>query len=366
MWLWRSNKRRSNKSTFKYDGTQPVPKDVEYAETLPGVKIIADLAFEGCVKLKWFICHEGIETIGKRAFFGCQSLEEITFPSSLTEIGDYAFNDCRGLRELLLNEGLEKIGQCAFVYCRSLGGITCPSTLNEIGENAFNNCVGLREIILNEGLKEIGDGAFCACHSLEQIACPSTLTEIGDYAFGDCTVLREVVFNEGIEKIGKHAFFYCQSLREITCPSSLTEIRDEAFVGCYFLGSLKFPSIPKHFDKIVYNMDRADILTAIDETPHISMVDGEVSISGAPLEGGNDWMTCKENLDQILDLIAHVQLKEATTAFELALWKEKMTEESMVGDGNRNREACRIGVPGPFKDAVMQFFPHEELNQPAE
>ncbi len=68
-------------------------------------------------------------------------------------------------------------------------------------------------------------------------------------------------------------------------------------------------------------------------------------------------MTYKENLDPILDLIAHVQMKEATTAFELALWKEKMMEDSVIGDRNGNREACRIDVPGPVKDAILQFFP---------
>eukprot|EP00581_Thalassiosira_minuscula_P032735 CAMPEP_0183784930 /NCGR_PEP_ID=MMETSP0739-20130205/66243_1 /TAXON_ID=385413 /ORGANISM="Thalassiosira miniscula, Strain CCMP1093" /LENGTH=387 /DNA_ID=CAMNT_0026028921 /DNA_START=122 /DNA_END=1285 /DNA_ORIENTATION=+ len=354
---------RSNNSTkkiFKYDGTQPVPRDVEHVEVLPCVKIIPDHAFEGCRRLKSVIFHEGLEKIGKWAFSGCQSLEGITFPSTLNEIGDCAFWGCRGLREVLLNEGLKKIGACAFcIYCSSLEGITFPSTLIEIGDEAFHDCHGLREVVLNKGLEKIGRRPFENCPSLGSLKFPSIptqlgmikcesdradiLNEIGDEAFHDCHGLREVVLNKGLEKIGRRPFENCPSL-----------------------GSLKFPSIPTQLGMIECESDRADILNTIDETADVSMVDGEVLISGTPLEGGNGWMTCKENLDRILDLIAHVQMKEATAVFELSLWKGKMAEESVVGDGNRNREDCCIGIPGPVKDAVMQFFPPKQLNQSAE
>eukprot|EP00581_Thalassiosira_minuscula_P008587 CAMPEP_0183705094 /NCGR_PEP_ID=MMETSP0737-20130205/2266_1 /TAXON_ID=385413 /ORGANISM="Thalassiosira miniscula, Strain CCMP1093" /LENGTH=489 /DNA_ID=CAMNT_0025932175 /DNA_START=51 /DNA_END=1520 /DNA_ORIENTATION=+ len=346
----RSNK--STKTTFKYDGTQPVPKDVEYAETLPGIKIIADRAFEGCNKLKWIIFREGVEKIGACAFDGCQTLEGIKLPSTLTEIGDLAFGDCYQLREVVLNEGLKRIGAGVFRFCRSLEGIACPSTLTEIGNEAFFFCPGLREVALNEGLKKIGDYAFFECQSLGGISCPSTLTEIGERAFFFCTGLREVVINECLKKIG-----------------------DNAFENCRSLVSLKFPSIPKQLGMIDCESDKAVILreivlNAIDRIGDVSMVDGEVLISRGHW-GGNNWMSCKRNLDHILNLIAHVQMKEATTTFELALWKEKMTEESVVGDENRNREACRIDVPGPVKYAVMQFArgiplaqfpPHTQLN----
>jgi len=341
----RSNK--STKTTFKYDVTQPVPKDVEYAETLPGIKIIADRAFEGCNKLKWIIFREGVEKIGACAFDGCQTLEGITLPSTLTEIGDLAFGDCYQLREVVLNEGLKRIGAGVFRFCRSLEGIACPSTLTEIGNEAFFFCPGLREVALNEGLKKIGDYAFFECQSLGGISCPSTLTEIGERAFFFCTGLREVVINECLKKIG-----------------------DNAFENCRSLVSLKFPSIPKQLGMIDCESDKAVILreivlNAIDRIGDVSMVDGEVLISRGHW-GGNNWISCKRNLDHILSLIAHVQMKEATTTFELALWKEKMTEESMVGDENRNREACRIDVPGTVKYAVMQFFPRKQLNHSAE
>eukprot|EP00579_Thalassiosira_antarctica_P001140 CAMPEP_0201868694 /NCGR_PEP_ID=MMETSP0902-20130614/2475_1 /ASSEMBLY_ACC=CAM_ASM_000551 /TAXON_ID=420261 /ORGANISM="Thalassiosira antarctica, Strain CCMP982" /LENGTH=73 /DNA_ID=CAMNT_0048394061 /DNA_START=1 /DNA_END=218 /DNA_ORIENTATION=+ len=70
---------------------------------------------------------------------------------------------------------------------------------------------------------------------------------------------------------------------------------------------------------------------------------GEILISGAALKGGKDWTTCRESLDRILGLITYYELKEATTIFELALWKAKMEEVNMTNDDNR--ETCRIEVP---------------------
>lgn len=58
---------------------------------------------------------------------------------------------------------------------------------------------------------------------------------------------------------------------------------------------------------------------------------------------------------QIQALLAYFELKEATSLFELALWKAMVKEHSAVSI--EERDACRIGIPGPVKDAIMQFLP---------
>ena len=47
-------------------------------------------------------------------------------------------------------------------------------------------------------------------------------------------------------------------------------------------------------------------------------------------------------------------MKEATTIFELALWKTKI--EQVDEDDPRDRDACRIDVPGPVKQAIISFL----------
>ena len=46
-------------------------------------------------------------------------------------------------------------------------------------------------------------------------------------------------------------------------------------------------------------------------------------------------------------------MKEATTLFELALWKEKINQAEGIPI---NRNACRIEVPGPVKDTILLYL----------
>ena len=72
---------------------------------------------------------------------------------------------------------------------------------------------------------------------------------------------------------------------------------------------------------------------------------------------GNDppsakWNAIKESLGRIVQLIAYYEMKEGTTIFELALWKAQIERS----DKPVNRQVCRINVPGPVKDAIIQYL----------
>ena len=63
----------------------------------------------------------------------------------------------------------------------------------------------------------------------------------------------------------------------------------------------------------------------------------------------------KRDLGKITRLVSYYELKDATTTFELALWKSKLDQ---VGANNStNRAAYRIDVPGPGKD-MLQYLDH--------
>lgn len=47
-----------------------------------------------------YILGEGVQKIGKYAFYSCSNLLSVILPSSLTSIGGYAFQDCTGLKEI--------------------------------------------------------------------------------------------------------------------------------------------------------------------------------------------------------------------------------------------------------------------------
>ena len=63
----------------------------------------------------------------------------------------------------------------------------------------------------------------------------------------------------------------------------------------------------------------------------------------------------KQRFGQIVKWIKHYEMKEATTLFELALWKAKIdqVEDDIYEHG---RDLCRVDVPGPVKDTILQYL----------
>ena len=91
--------------------------------------------------------HEGITSIGRRAFANNQNLVGIEIPDSLTEIEEYAFDNCQRLMEVDIPEGVRSIGEHAFLYCTSLKKVTIPYTVEYIGGYAFAYCESLGDIV---------------------------------------------------------------------------------------------------------------------------------------------------------------------------------------------------------------------------
>jgi len=55
-------------------------------------------------------------------------------------------------------------------------------------------------------------------------------------------------------------------------------------------------------------------------------------------------------------VIAYYEIKEATTLFELALWKSNMNQTEAEQTNITNRDECRIEGPGPVKDIILQYY----------
>ena len=63
---------------------------------------------------------------------------------------EYTGDGCsvpKDVTSVRFNKGLQKIGEEAFYWCISLESITLPSTLTEIGAGAFGGCRNLRAVI---------------------------------------------------------------------------------------------------------------------------------------------------------------------------------------------------------------------------
>jgi len=329
------------KVSFWYPSVERVPEDVVNVRLHSSVTTVTNNAFHLCKDLKKVLLNEGLVKIGSRAFEQCTSLESITLPSTVTDIGNYAFSGCRKLKNILVcSEGLEKIGMSSFAGCTSLQSITLPSTVTEIGPSAFSLCGNLKEVVLNEGLEKIEDGAFVRCKKLETIRLPSSLALIGNAVFKGCCRLREVVCMESLPNVEYNAFQGCSALERITFPNLSSRLEDIIQAGQVDI---------QNKIRIQQNMNRGDIEWRRGGTisiPNLALVE--------VMRRRDIGKELKQRIDQIVNWIKYYEMKEATTIFELALWKVKIDQ---VGDDMlMTRDECRLEVPGPVKDAIMQYL----------
>lgn len=70
------------------------------------IKKIGKAAFSGCTSLEEIVIPNSVKEIGPGAFEGCTSLEQIVIPDSVTEIGEEAFWDCTASQEFVLPQSL--------------------------------------------------------------------------------------------------------------------------------------------------------------------------------------------------------------------------------------------------------------------
>ncbi len=110
----------------------------------------------------------------------------------------------------------------------TLQAVTLPDSLVEIGERAFYGTL-LENVDLPDKLEKIKKSAFSSCYKLTSITIPSGVTEIDSYAFLDCESLEFVALPDNLTTIGHQAFYGCSSLTEIKLPKSITNIESSAF-----------------------------------------------------------------------------------------------------------------------------------------
>lgn len=102
------------------------------AVTIPeGVRYISYGAFQKCTSLKSVKFPNSLQKIGGEAFEDCTALSSVTFGSGLKSIEYGGFSYCEALKKVVLPEGLEKLDG-AFFGCFNLENITFPSSLSEI------------------------------------------------------------------------------------------------------------------------------------------------------------------------------------------------------------------------------------------
>ena len=215
--------------------------------------------------IKSVVIEEGITLIGTQAFYGCQNLKSVSFPSTLTYIATEAFSSTALTDVDLSDTAVRTIESGAFSGCASLVSVSLPESLTTIEGEAFSGCNALTAIHIPKNVKKIGTEVFRNCYTLTSltvdadnpnfraagnclinvesatlIAAASNplipndagITAIGDYAFSGMNTLTEINIPESVVKIGKYAFYNCSKLERVSGGHRVELIEESAFQAC--------------------------------------------------------------------------------------------------------------------------------------
>ena len=223
------------------------------------------------------VIPDGVKSIGRKAFCGCDSLTSVTIPNSVTSIKDYAFDGCDSLTSVTIGSGVTSIGISAFsdrtgltslhytgdmaswlektwhdkIMSRDLvlyidgnkleGEVVIPDGTVAIRADAFSGQTSLTSIVIPNSVTSIEDSAFRGCNSLTSVTIPNSVTSIGISAFSGCTSLVSVTIPDGVTSIGYGAFWGCTSLTSVIIGNGVTSIGGAAFRDCTSLTSIIIP-----------------------------------------------------------------------------------------------------------------------------
>jgi len=263
----------------------------------------ADYGYKYAGLLTNITIPDGVREIGKFAFSGCFSLENVTLNKDVVRIDDNAFNilaegiTTKAKVNLEICEKLEYIGAYAFQGCEGIEAFHLPKTIKSVGEYAFASTAaytnfmeqaakaeneadrylisegvllaayipeGETAIRVPEGVKVIAGAVFCGwdnpyipedlttlsasgvskyniTYSVKELYLPEGLESIDSMAFFRMSGVEKVVLPSTLRVIGKGAFGLCSEIVEVSGGENLEEIGDTAFSYAQSLKEFKMP-----------------------------------------------------------------------------------------------------------------------------
>jgi hypothetical protein len=215
-----------------------------------GIESIGKYAFYNYTNLKNLIVPDSVSYIDDYAFYCCENLKNITIPASVV-LKSTTFSKCNNITDIVISKGtgvmvensLSSYKYTPWYHSRENDlSITIKSGVKNISAYAFKECTGLKNITIPYSVNHIGDEAFLGCKELEDIYIPRTVKTIGNSAFKSCTKLIDIKIPYGVVDIGEQAFKNCSNIENITISNSVESIGREAFNGCSKIKTIKLPN----------------------------------------------------------------------------------------------------------------------------
>ena len=252
------------------------------------VTAIAERAFFCNQMLRSLIIGENITEIKSNTIRGCNALELVVIPSSVTTISDDSITFCdmltvfckigskpndwsdkwtdspmavvwnvkeygtteNGINWLTTRDKPNEISVCSFM--NGVTNVVIPDTINGfpvtalIGERLSKNET-IESVVIGNNVTSMTAGAFSYCTRLKNIVIGNGIATISEYSFSNCNSLERVVVGKNVSTIGEWAFSHSGEY-EIVIPTSLEKVNGQAFYYCnnviiYYEGTMNPSSI---------------------------------------------------------------------------------------------------------------------------
>ena len=214
---------------------------------------IAEGAFQNNIKVRALYLDRNIREIRRKAFLNCTAIKKIEMPG-VRVIGQEAFGGCVNLTGATLPDTVETMGNSAFSGCKRLTSVQIGKMSQDrvIRRDTFRDCVSLKDIQLPQKIKTIEDFAFYKCQNLSEFFFSKFIREIGNSAFYGCG-FNELELPEGLERIGDSAFLKCRNLEYVRIPESVKSIEKWAFHGCNRMKVIEIAHEPENIGDWIIN-----------------------------------------------------------------------------------------------------------------
>ena len=176
---------------------------------------ILDHAFSNCTSLESITIGSGVESLGDEWIASCRRLENITvspenktyssvdgvlFNKDKSELSAYPIGNKRS--SYTIPDGVEKIGKKAFYGCRYIESLTIPVSVAEIEASALGNCYDIRAVYYlgtREQWKEVVIGADNYMFALVNVRCADDSQ--CRHVWGEWEVVEEATYEkDGLER----------------------------------------------------------------------------------------------------------------------------------------------------------------------
>ena len=214
--------------------------------TVPGSVAVVDAgAFSGCYRLKKAVFAEGVKSIGRGVFYGCDSLTHIFIPEGVTIVGNPIGKEYPLIKSLIIRSDMDaEDAEFDFLAADSLRVIEVPANMLNVNRGGLGfTRPAFDSVTVTAGTLDYKGFEFLnLCRSTLRYINLSKAenTELPDEALAECLRADSIVLPANLERIGCSALRGCMALKSIDIPASVTEIDDNAFENCFSLLSINF------------------------------------------------------------------------------------------------------------------------------